>query len=319
MRHPFRRLLALRKKEPDLHRIRKIARKLEVGRLMTDPDESAGLDGSELLSGSRPRLFGYYSAAGVAYALGEFGIFALIEDLGYRNLEVNISGDVWTQDLQIHGQAQGLPQLVVEGRFRRSTWKPSREHPLNCELRSGDLPVVYIEWFLLQNPLADFTRDRPRLPGQKHPGLGIRDEVMEVLYAVARRLDLEAYLAKAKLFHNAFMYSPIFFFVDPQRQAELMAIRQAGQGRSLQDMTLAVEAGLLRDGQGQVYQWTGDLMIHPLSESLEEAFSRCGYRRTVEELAGRLDFVFDWPALDAQKPDLIRRFIEEQGLLTTPD
>ena len=319
MRHPFRRLLSLRKKEPELHRIRKIADKLDVGRLMTDPGELDGLNDSELLTGNRPRLFGYYTAPGVEYALREFGVFSLIEDLGYRDLEVNISGDVWTQDLRIHGQGQGGQHLVAEGRFRRSAWKPPKDNPLRREMALGELHVIFIEWFLLQNPLADFTPDRPRLPGQQHPGLGIRDEVMEVLYAVARRLDLEAYLAKAKLFHNAFMYSPMFFFVDHRRQAELMAIRQAGQGRSLRDITLAVEAGLLRDGQGQVFQWTGDLMIHPLSEALEEAFSRCGYRRKVEELAEQLDFVFDWPALDAQKPDLIKRIIEEQGLLTPPD
>ena len=319
MRHPFRRLLALRKKEPELHRIRKIADKLDVGRLMADTGEPSGLNRFEFATGSRPRLFGYYTAAGVAYALKELGIFALIENLGYRDLEVSLSGDAWTQELRLHGQAHGRQHLVMEGRFRRSAWKPAKDNPLGRELQVGDLHVIHVEWFLLQNPLADFTTQRPRLPGQEHPGLGIRDEVLEVLYAVARRLDLEAYLANAKLFHNAFMYSPIFFFVDPGRQAEMMAIRQAGQGRTLRDMTLAVEAGLLRDGQDRVYQWTGELMIHPLSESLEAAFSRCGYRRLVEEQAAELKFVFDWPALDAQKPDLIRRYIEGQGLLSTGD
>ena len=128
----------------------------------------------------------------------------------------------------------------------------------------------------------------------------MRDQVLELFQVVARRLDLDAYVAQAKLFHNAFMYSPMFFFTDPKRQAELSSIRAAAGEAVLQDITLAMEGGFLLKN-GEQYQWTGAEMIHPLSETLTSAFRECNHRERAEELAESMRFQFDWEAYQRSK------------------
>ncbi|MFH1135038.1 MAG: hypothetical protein V1816_03020 [Pseudomonadota bacterium] len=314
MRHPFRWLLSLRKKEPELSEIRKAAERLDVGRLIGTGGPELTFDWTEILpEKSEPRLFGFYSASGVEYALRELGVFGKIEKLGFSDLKVVFQGDGWSQDMRIIGQASGREHLVMEGRFRRSSWRPDDDSPLWTALEETSFNVAMIEWFLLQNPLASFSPARPRLPGQKHPGLGLKDEIMSVFTVAARRLDLDAYLANAKLFHNAFMYSPMFFFLDGRLQAEMAAIKEAARDRPLQDISLAVEGGFLRRADlGETYQWTGRTMIRPLSKALLIAYHKSGYREEVERIAAGMRFVFDWEGFQAAKPDLVDKIIELQ-------
>ncbi|MBW2675064.1 MAG: hypothetical protein JRD89_16905 [Deltaproteobacteria bacterium] len=316
MYHPFRWLLSRRTKEPKLKTIRELAGDLEVSRLFADGGDEGTLhfDVRELCSeDASSKLFKYYSAEGVHYALETLGIFKLIEAHGFRDFKVEITGDAWSQLLRIWGQASGRPLLVVEGCFRRSSWTVPAEMPLlKSECGNHAFNVAFIDWITLQNPLADFTPERPRLPGQKYPGLGIFHEVMEVFYAVARRLHLDALLLVVDHFHNAVIYKPSFFFVDPGRQAELVAIERAGAGRSLQDMALALEAGLLcQGGRSEPYAWHGDLMINPLASEIQGAHQRCGYAEKVEEISRGLKFEFDWPAFDARRATLGGEILEE--------
>ncbi len=311
MPHPFRWLLARRGKEPRLEEIRKAAGKLDVTRLTGAASDSLGFSSQDFMAGpGRTKLFGYYTDEGVAYALRELGVLPRIEKRGYSDLAVTLSGDPWCQNMRITGKASGDEHLVMEGRFRKATWTlPLASAEDACS--EGDYTVIKIEWFLLQNPLLGFTPERPQLPGQEHPGLGIRDEVMEVFYAVARRLDIHAYVANAMLFNNAYIYSPMFFFVDPTRQAELEAIKAAGQGRTLQDLAVAVETGFLfREGAAKPYEWSGAPMIHPLSEKLQKAYEVCGYKKVTADLAAGMNFRFDWAGYDNSRELLLNKILE---------
>ena len=304
MYHPFRWLLSLRTKEPELKTIRERAKTLDAGRLVGDSDGIPHFGVRDLNIENAPsKLFGYYSANGVRYALETLGVFKLLEAQGFSDFKVAITGDdVWSQLLRVWGHNGGRSFLLTEGRFRNSNWiVPAEASLLKSECGNQAFNVALIDWMTLQNPLADFTPERPRLPGQEHPGLGIVHEVLEVFYAVARRLRLDALLVVSDRFHNAVIYSPSFFFVDPQRQAELVAIKQAGTGRSLQDMALALEAGLLYRDRSEPYTWHGDVMINPLAVKLQDAHRRCGYTEKVDQISQGLVFEFDWPSFDARR------------------
>jgi len=304
MYHPFRRFLGLRTTEPKFGTIHQLAKTLDAGRLVGDSDVIPHFGVRDLSVENAPsKLFGYYSSNGVRYALETLGVFKLLEAQGFSDFKVEVTGyDAWTQLLRVWGHNGGRSFLLTEGRFRNSSWTVPAEAPLlKSECGNRSFNVAFIDWMTLQNPLADFTPERPRLPGQEYPGLGIVHEVLEVFYAVARRLRLDALLVVSDRFHNAVIYSPSFFFVDPRRQAELVAIRQAGTGRSLQDMALALEAGLLYRDRSEPYVWHGDLMISPLAVKIQDAHQRCGYAEKVDQLSRGLDFEFDWPTFDARR------------------
>ena len=311
--HLFRKLLARRRKEPELLGIRQAAKKLNISRLKGDSSDPLDFKLQDVLpETTHPKLFGYYSASGIDYALRELGIYRKADQQGFTDYKVTVTGDAWCQTLDINGQAKGETYLLMEGRFRKHSWTLPENTLLKIESGDKQYSMITIEWFLLQNPLAEFSPHRPQLPGQKHPGLGIFEEVMEVFYAVARQIKLDGYISHPNLFHNAHVYSPEFFFADPKRQAELVAINRAGKGRSLQDLTLAVEGGFLyAEGHKDLYEWSGAPMIRPLSGRLHRAYLQSNYRQVVEDMSARTYFRFDWEAFQVQRDVLVERLLDE--------
>ena len=51
--------------------------------------------------------------------------------------------------------------------------------------------MLSIEWLLLQDPTKTFSKSKPQLPGQEHPGLGMLRELLEMLYQACLRLELD--------------------------------------------------------------------------------------------------------------------------------
>ena len=66
-----------------------------------------------------------------------------------------------------------------------------------------DAALLRIEWLLMQNPRARFTAQRPRLPGQKHPGLGLLADVIALLIVACDRLQLGGLLFVPAHYHTA--------------------------------------------------------------------------------------------------------------------
>ena len=65
------------------------------------------------------------------------------------------------------------------------------------------LTLLGLEWLLLQDPSVAFSLERPKLPGQDHPGLGIAIEVQEILIRVCHRLSLEGIWHRPAHYHVA--------------------------------------------------------------------------------------------------------------------
>lgn len=302
-----------------LNKIKQAAKKLEVGYLIDEPGERNGADVYDLQPGrSRPRLFGFYSAAGVQYALREMGVLDVIESKGYGDLRVSLTGDRWGQSLSIYGTAADAEHLVVEGRYKRTPWNMPDNDCFSRRPKKEELAVIIIEWLLLQNPVATFTKTRPRLPGQDHPGLGMKEEVLDVFSAVGDRLNLDAYVANAKFFHNALMYKPEFVFIDPMRQAEFIAIQKAAGDAALQDIAAAMESGhLYRLIPGEKtgpepFTWTGAQMIHPISDKAKTILKDCQYLKIVENSVDRIIFRFDWESYFTNKTKIMNNIFEMQ-------
>ena len=311
--HPLWRLLAGRKKEPALLEIRRAANKLSDSLLKGNSSESVQLAPDDMIPENTPaKLLGYYSASGIAYALSELGFSNLVEQFGFKDFQVTVTGDAWCQLLRINASVEEKTYLIVEGRFRRTSGPLPGDTLLKKEYGEKTYSMVIIEWFLLQNPLAEFTPSKPQLPEQVYPGLGIKDEVMEIFFAVARRLKLDAYILNAMFFHNAFIYSPEYFFCDPRRQAEYLAIKRDGQDHSLQDLTLAVEGGFVyQQGQEKPYNWTGATMVRPLSKELGGAYHRYGYRQLVENMTEEIHFRFDWESFREHRDRLLKELLDK--------
>ncbi|RMG19189.1 MAG: histone deacetylase [Deltaproteobacteria bacterium] len=265
-----------------------VARSLDPMRLQTDPREvDLHFTEEELFGDLAPqpparRLLGYYTLPGIEYALEAYGILDEIRKRGFCRLSV--SGDFRDparQIVRIHGRAKRDPSgpchLLVELVLRKKTLS------LPEAAGGGTAEVLYVEWLLLQNPVAAFTPERPPLPGQKYPGLGISAEVLGALAMVCRRLGLAAVVHRPAHYHNARVAARLFKFLDPETQGRFEAMNDVLGQLPLADASRAVEEGRLRTRDGRAVLWHPEEYVMPVDQRLVAYFESEDYRKAAGE------------------------------------
>jgi acetoin utilization deacetylase AcuC-like enzyme len=213
---------------------------------MEDVEEDLGL------VPSRGRLLlGYYTAAGLEYAFHRYGIFEMLQRLGYAHFRAAFDRAGPGERLRVFGEADGTEHMLVEAILERR--------------RVAGHGVLYVHWLTLRHPRARFSERRPALPGQDVPGLGLAREAGEMLAIMALRLGLAAVVYRPAHYHTAYPARHYFSFVDPARQGRFEALVRDLAGLSLREGTQALDEGrVLVDGRP--YRWEADEMAFWLGE-----------------------------------------------------
>ncbi|HEX3129271.1 MAG TPA: histone deacetylase [Thermoanaerobaculia bacterium] len=272
--------------EITLTRYRQLAREIGDHELTGDgkpPDfDDWGLTAEDLLPGMaavhRPRRFlGYYSLQGMELALERAGMLDRLRSLGFSpRLEFDLdnpSGDT----VRLYGDA-GRTELLIEARVRidRAT--------------VPDAALLRIEWLLMQNPHARFTAQRPRLPGQKHPGLGLLPDVMALLIVASERLQLDGVLFVPSHYNTASQGRKYLRLLDPVDEAFLRGLETTFHGLPLSEATHSVEQRRVVDSRtGRTVAWRSMPMVYPVTDRLRERVTGEKYERKVAEAAAEMD------------------------------
>ncbi|HET8724341.1 MAG TPA: histone deacetylase [Anaeromyxobacteraceae bacterium] len=219
---------------------------------LTDEDLAEAL-------GMRPTrqrlLLGFYTEAGIEFALQRYGILDQLRRLGYDDFRVEFARQPPGERIRVYGKAEGQEHVLLEVVLEKK--------------RIQDHPVLYIHWLSLRHPRAQFSERRPRLPGQEVPGLGLARETGEMLALMALRLQLTGVAYRPAHYHTAFAGRHHFSFVDAERQGRFDALVRDTKGMSLLDATRAIDEGrVLKDGAP--YAWEPDEMVLWLREHPEE-------------------------------------------------
>ncbi len=272
--------------EITLTRYRQLAREISAHELTGDAtpgkeadDDDWGLTAEDLLPGmaamQRPRrLLGYYSLQGMELALERAGLLDRIRSLGFPapTLEFDLdnpSGDT----VRLYGDA-ARTALLIEARVRidRAT--------------VPEAALLRIEWLLMQNPRATFTAQRPRLPGQKHPGLGVLPDIMALLIVACERLQLDGLLFVPAHYNTASQGRKYLRFIEPVDEAFLRGLEKALHGMPLSEATHSVEQRRVVDGHtGRAVAWRSMPMVYPVTDRLRERVTGEEYERRVAEAA----------------------------------
>lgn len=198
--------------------------------------------------GMRPRssqlLLGFYSAEGLEHALERYGILGELRRLGYGPFRVEV-------------KHEGV------GESARLLDLPSREPLIElvvAKTRILGAEMLYVHWLSLRHPRARFSEERPQLPGQDVPGLGLAREMTELLVRMAMRLGLEGLAFRPAEYHLAYRGKEALHFVDPARQGRFEALVEALSRLPLAEATRRVAGGevLLN---GAPYRWEADEMV----------------------------------------------------------
>ncbi|MEO6953916.1 MAG: histone deacetylase [Polyangia bacterium] len=238
-------------RDPLMSRYAAIARGLSPNRLSGADDVDSMADVEAELFGRpepRPRFLGYYTNEGMEYALTRFGFFDHLRRLGYSDLRVeSYPPDDVGQRGTITGMAGGVRHLLVDLIVSRGV--------------AEGAPSLVVHWLSLRNPRAVFSPDRPALPGQVVPGLGLARDMGQLLGAMAYRLDLPSVSLRPSWFHTAFAARQHFRFIDLARQTRFVDLIGDLRAYPLADITRALAEGRVRL-DGEPYAWEPELMIY---------------------------------------------------------
>ena len=228
------------------------------------------------LWGPRPAVpvLHYDSTHALEDAFEQHGILERLRGRGFSDLALRVdAAHPERQVIRLFGSKGAVSgALLLELVFRRET--------LVARATGETFQVLWVDWLLLQDPTAAFSSDRPPLPGQEHPGLGVAEAVEDLLVETCRRLGLDGVASRPAHYHHAAVAARRFHFLDPTVEGRFLAMRSVLASRALAEASRLVHGGALRSDEG-VFEWQPADYVLPVSERLG------AYLRSVEYTLAR--------------------------------
>jgi hypothetical protein len=228
------------------------------------------------------RFLGLYTNQGGQLALERYGFLQMLREKGFDHLLLSTdTSDASRHALRIHFDRRDPEHLLVEMVLG---FKPLR-------LPNGTTgKMLSVEWLLMQDPRRSFPPDRPPLPDQQHPGLGLFYWQGQLLRLMATRLECDGLMNNPQQFHNGSLYGKAMKFVDPVDEGTLRALERDLAALPLGEASHAVDAGLVREVGGDTFRWKAHPQILPISLSMQAYFEGKEYQSRVVEVRDRLRF-----------------------------
>ena len=259
------------------------------------------------LAGENPEnlLFGRFDGKGVRSRLARAGILEGLARRGYPDpillLECEDPAD--QRVLLFAGQAS-RDRLLLEARLEIRRFRPRKAFgPFTGE---STFRMMIVHWLALSDPDRPFSADRPRLPGQLRPGLGLLPQSIALLRDLGRELSLDGILDVPDHFHTALFYSRAFRFLEPEQEGRFQAIARDLKSIPLALASEAIELGcLIHADTGVPIRWEPAEQVLPIRGPLRRFVLSHEYRRLRDPAFSGLRAGIDW--------DLYRMKIAEKG------
>ena len=280
--------------------------RFELRRLFRFPllssDEGAGPTApreSELLfdlTGENPenKLFGRFDPGELRGYLDASGILRGLSDRGYPDPILRLScADPADQRICLYAGEESRDRILLEVRLQRSPFRPRRAIGPFTEQTSFWMLVIH--WLVLSSPDGRFTLDRPRLPGQEKPGLGLLDETITLLKRFSRELSVDGVLDVPDHFHTALFYSRAFRYLDPEAEGRFQAIVRDLAGVPLALASDAIREGCLVDARtGTPTEWPVAEQVMGIRGPLRRFLRSPSYREARNRASADHRWVVNW-------------------------
>lgn len=233
------------------------------------------------MQGSSSLFLGRYSRHAVELGAERFGLLEALRRRGFTQLRF---------DFQLQNPSGETIRLLVG---------EDRQVLLELRLRIDQAALagerlLRIEWLLIQDPRRHFTSDRPALPGQSHPGLGLLRDIVSLLGLICGDLELDGVIFAPAYYHIAAQTERLFHFLDPEEEARFLDLREALKGKPLREAAAAIDNGRIVDANTkEVVRWEPRPMLLALSHKLRRRLERehFNHRVTRARQPGRFTLV----------------------------
>lgn len=261
--------------------------------------EAPGSPENELLfdlTGENPenRLFGRYSPEDLRERLSACGLLPGLSERGYPDPLIVLScSDPSDQRICLYAGKETRDRLLLETRLRIASFHPRR--PVGPFTEESSFRMLVIDWLVLSSPDGSFSVDRPRLPGQEKPGLGLLDEAIALLKLFSRELSVDGVLDVPDHFHTALFYSKAFRFLDPEAEGRFLAI-----ARDLAGVPVALSSDAIREGclvdrrTGAPMPWPAAEQVMATRGPLRRFLRSPSYREARDRAYADLHVVVNW-------------------------
>ncbi|QGU00329.1 hypothetical protein SYNTR_1735 [Candidatus Syntrophocurvum alkaliphilum] len=173
--------------------------------------------------------------------------------------------------------------------------------------------MILIEWLSAKNPLANFDKNKPQLPGQSSPGLGILKYCFQLLQNISNEVFKDGFLDILDHMHGAIMYSKKFKFFDPVQEAILRAVMRDLKNYSLVDISWGVitETIIDLDKNAPAVYDPGE-QVHYVSSRMENYFKSTKYVATFEKYYKKKKYSLNYEEMVRKREEiLLTKKIEE--------
>ncbi len=240
-------------------------------------------------------FLGKYSKDGIKFIMERFGLDRQARHLGIRHPAVHVdTTDPFQHKLIIYnGRTLDRDHIIMEFVARYQHLKPK---DVDTEFEyTNHLKVLTVEWLLLQNPKTKFTRHKPRLPGQIHPGLGMGDELMALFTLMGRHLKVDGIINVPEYFHTGLLFSKRFVFLSPKIQAQVHQVsRDLWKKYRLAIIAWASATGCIIDKRtGETLEWEPRRQIIPIQGQLRQYFKSEVYQSIASQCSDEEIFIID--------------------------
>ena len=270
------------------------------------PDESVLIKEDEVLSELTNK-------SGTGFFLGKYPLNAVLAVLKKRNffreaqkrklwpLKFDLDSTEFPplQRFRIYYRLKDTKNLVVDLKIRENCFRIKNE--IGFEFPLPEYNFLALEWLTLQNPLQEFSEEKTPLPGQKHPGLSLGKKVVDLFIYLARLNSNDGILAFPSYLHNALLFSRYFHFINPEKKAEIMAIRKTFSNLSFKELAWIVHLDCLLVNGKNIYEWTAEAQVYPMNKLLEKYFNSRQYKDRVKEAQKHLVFSIDWETYNRKR------------------
>ncbi|MBF0552014.1 MAG: universal stress protein [Deltaproteobacteria bacterium] len=242
-------------------------------------------------------LLNNYSVDGLKLVFEEYGIFDILRREGFDNFRLIFNlDDPYRQLVKVFfGGMEDPEHLLIEMILTEGLLKHPCSNPPGPGDKTTGFNMLMLEWVCLQNPEYNFTPQRPPLPGQDYPGLGIGHEIYMVLILMAKRIGKEAVVNCPQFYHNAWMYRERFKFLNPADEGQLLALIRDTSDYTLADVSWAIYLGCCTEANtGNIFTWRGGHQILPFAEELKTYFASRRYKNLVWDAVEKSNYHIDW-------------------------
>ena len=249
------------------------------------------------LTGENPenRLFGRYGPGEIRDLLDASGLRAGLSERGYPDPVLRLScADPADQRICLYAGEETRDRLLLEARLQLAPFHPRR--PIGPFTEESSFRMIVINWLVLSSPDGTFTVDRPRLPGQEKPGLGLLNPTIALLKALSRDLSVDGVLDVPDHFHTALFYSSrAFRYLDPEAEGRFLAIARDLSGVPLALASDAIREGCLVDRRtGASISWPAAEQVMAMRGPLSRFLRSSSYREARNRASADHRFLVNW-------------------------